>query len=207
MRPVDLASELNIDAKPLRQWLRDHYAHEHGTPWDLTPEQEAAARGRFAGGSPSRTGTPLQSRSLAAPKSPGRTASDESYVIDLCDEILGETASRQHRFPWLQGDAGLSGNRVLLPVDAYYPGHRLVVEYRERQHFTPTPFFDRRETVSGVGRGEQRQIYDRRRETEVPAHDLRLVLIAVSDLRSNAQGRLLRDRASDSRTIRDLVSL
>ncbi len=205
MRPVDLARELNIDPKQLRQWLRDHYAHEHGTPWDLTPKQEAAARERFAGGPRSWTGKVGPSQSSAS-QSPGRSASDESYLIDLCDEILGENASRQHRFPWLQGDAGLSGNRVLLPVDAYYPEHRLVVEYREKQHFTPTPFFDRRETLSGVGRGEQRQIYDRRRETEVPAHDLRLVVIAMSDLRSNAAGRLLHDRDSDRRTIRELVS-
>ena len=38
---------------------------------------------------------------------------DETYVIDLCDEVLGIKAIRQHRFPFLKGD----GNS-LLPVDA-----------------------------------------------------------------------------------------
>lgn len=41
---------------------------------------------------------------------------DESYVIGLCDEILGSRALRQHRFPFLVGDSG-----VPLPVDAFYP--------------------------------------------------------------------------------------
>lgn len=43
----------------------------------------------------------------------GREQSDESYVIDLCDEVLGIKASRQHKFDFLTGD---TGHR--LPVDA-----------------------------------------------------------------------------------------
>ena len=35
-----------------------------------------------------------------------RAESDEAYVLDLCDAILGEPASRQHRFDWLVGDPG-----------------------------------------------------------------------------------------------------
>jgi hypothetical protein len=77
-------------------------------------------------------------------------------VIDLCDEIPGEKASRQHRFPWLVGDKGKDGQTRTHPVDTYYEGQGLVIEYRERQHFEAVPFFDRRNTVSGVGRGEQR---------------------------------------------------
>ena len=58
---------------------------------------------------------------------PPRTLSDESYVVDLCDEALGMQALRQHRFDWLRGDArpGRQGGR--LPVDAYYPELQLVV--------------------------------------------------------------------------------
>ena len=40
---------------------------------------------------------------------------DESYVIDLCDLVLGLRAKRQHRFDFLRGDSGRSH-----PVDAYY---------------------------------------------------------------------------------------
>jgi len=136
----------------------------------------------------------------------GRASSDEAYVIDLCDEVLRDRAARQHRFEWLVGDPGRAGQAVRLPVDAYYAGHRLVVEYREKQHFEPTPFFDRRETISGVGRGEQRRIYDSRRETEIPRHGLRLVVISSADLRHDSRGRLLRDRVSDAVVVRRFLA-
>lgn len=118
---------------------------------------------------------------------------DETYVIDLCDAILGERALRQHRFAWLLGDVGKNGHARTLPVDAYYPAHRVVVEYRERQHDEPVAFFDRRDTVSGVGRREQRRLYDLRREQEIPAHGLGLVIVKPSDLAADRRLRLRRD--------------
>ena len=81
-------------------------------------------------------------------------------MVDLCDAILREPASRQHRFDWLRlGDPGRDGRRRTLPVDAYYTGHRLVIEYRERQHEEPVAHFDKPDmlTVSGVHRGIQRR--------------------------------------------------
>jgi hypothetical protein len=89
-----------------------------------------------------------------------------------------------------------------LPVDCYWPDRQLVVEYRERQHTEAVPFFDRRVTMSGVGRGEQRRIYDQRREDEIPAHGLRLVIISVADLDADARGRLRRNRAHDLPVVR-----
>lgn len=130
----------------------------------------------------------------------GRSESDEAYVLDLCDEYLGEVARRQHRFDWLRGDPGVDGRRAKLPVDGYWPQRRLVVEYRERQHDEAVPFFDKpdRMTVSGVHRGEQRALYDARRDTEAPAHRLRLVVIRPADLDADPRGRLYRrDRQSD----------
>ncbi|WP_268979252.1 hypothetical protein [Streptomyces ureilyticus] len=35
-----------------------------------------------------------------------RDESDEAYVVDLCDQVLGETALTQHKFDWLLGDLG-----------------------------------------------------------------------------------------------------
>lgn len=132
---------------------------------------------------------------------------DESYVVDLCDELLKRKALRQHRFDWLLGDPGSTGARAKLPVDAYYPDLGLVVEYRERQHDEPTPFFDKvhRLTVSGVHRGVQRRLYDERRERKLPAHGLRLVVIKPADLHADRQGRLLRDRAHDVAQVRRLL--
>jgi hypothetical protein len=75
-----------------------------------------------------------------------RSASDESYVIDLCDEVLKLKALRQHRFEFLKGDSGTK-----LPVDAWYPTLNVVVEFKEKQHTEEVKFFDRRQTVSGIG--------------------------------------------------------
>ena len=122
---------------------------------------------------------------------------DEIYVIDLCDEILGLKAKRQHRFPFLLGDSGKG-----LPVDAYYEEINLVVEYCERQHSEAVPFFDRRLTVSGVGRGEQRRIYDERRREILPQHGIRLVSIAYYDFEYDGRKRIIRDRQRDIQIVR-----
>lgn len=128
-------------------------------------------------------------------------------MIDLCNEILGERARRHHRFDWLLGDPGTSGGRVRLPVDAYYRDHGLIVEYRERQHDEPVAHFDKpdRMTASGVHRGKQRKLYDRRREEQTPAHGLRLVTVSAGDLQSDSRGGLRRDRESDLRSLRRLL--
>lgn len=138
------------------------------------------------------------------PRRSSRADSDEAYVVDLCDAILGETASRQHRFDWLTGDPGRDGRRRTLPVDAYYAAHQLVVEYQERQHDEPVAHFDKpdRLTVSGVHRGIQRRMYDDRRAAEVPAHGLRLIVLRPSDLTADDRGRLLRRRAPDETVLR-----
>lgn len=207
MTPIELAVELNVDPRTLRSWLRRNHprppGHE-GQRWpDLSTDAVAAARRHFV--------TAHSARSSAAServrtKKRSRTVSDESYVIDLCDEALGEKGRRQHRFDWLLGDLGQRG-RTRLPVDAYYPGHGLVVEYRERQHDEPVAFMDKKLTISGVDRGEQRHDYDRRREQLIPEHGLRLIVIRPSDLRADSRGRLSRgDRGADLSAIHALIS-
>ncbi|MFD9203692.1 hypothetical protein ACFWDP_36165 [Streptomyces anthocyanicus] len=137
-----------------------------------------------------------------------RDDSDEAYVVGLCDLVLGERALTQHTFDWLLGDPGAGGRRVRLPVDAYWPGHGLVVEYRELQHDRPVPHFDKpdRLTVSGVHRGEQRALYDARREVEIPAHGLRLVVVRPADLPADGRGRLRRSEKADLAALRKLRS-
>ena len=129
----------------------------------------------------------------------GRVASDEFYVIDLCDEVLGEAASRQHKFPWLVGDPSpKTGRAVGLPVDAYWPSRKLVVEFYERQHSEAVPFFDKpdRLTVSGVSRGEQRALYDERRRQLIPQQGIRLVIITLDDFESK-RGKIVRSHDRD----------
>lgn len=137
-----------------------------------------------------------------------RDESDEAYVVDLCNQVLGEPALTQHKFDWLLGDLGTGGRRARLPVDAYWPGHQLVVEYREVQHDQPVPHFDKPErlTVSGVHRGEQRALYDARRDTEIPAHGLRLVVIRPADLDADSRGRMRHNREADLTALRAILA-
>jgi hypothetical protein len=123
--------------------------------------------------------------------------SDEKYVIDLCDEVLGKKALRQHRFDFLRGDSRTAKPGRRLPVDAFYCELSLVVEYRERQHGEPVAIMDRRDTVSGCKRGEQRRIYDDRRRTELKSHGVRLLELDYSMFGHNSRKRLLRDRERD----------
>ena len=140
--------------------------------------------------------TPPQLRPASLPlksaKTSGRGSSDEAYILDLCDEVLKQRGLRQHRFDFLRGDTG-----VKLPVDAYYPALNLVVEYMERQHSEPVKFFDRRETVSGMSRGEQRKKYDALRQTEIPKQGIHLELFSYADFEHNGAKRLLRNRERD----------
>ena len=137
-----------------------------------------------------------------------RADSDEEYVLGLCDEALGEVGLRQYRFDWLLGDPGKTGRRLKLPVDGYWPGASTVVEYREIQHDRPVKHFDKPDvlTISGVHRGVQRALYDARRDTLIPAHGLRLVVIRPSDLSSSSSRRLRRLHDSDMEEARRLLS-
>lgn len=128
----------------------------------------------------------------------GGNNSDEAYVIDLCDEVLGQKAKRQYRFDFLIGDSGTK-----LPVDAYYPELNLVVEYYERQHTESVELFDQRQTVSGVSRGEQRKIYDLRRAEVLPKHGIKLVIISYSDFGTSK--RIKRDRNHDLEVVRNIL--
>jgi hypothetical protein len=112
---------------------------------------------------------------------------DEAYVIDLCDRVLGQLASRQHRFAFLLGDTGR-----MLPVDAYYENLDLVVEYRERQHYEPVKMWDQKPTCSGVPRGQQRALYDQRRRDLLPQHGIYVVEFSFSEFRHDGAKRLLR---------------
>ena len=131
--------------------------------------------------------------------------SDENYIIDLCDEILGQKASRQHRFPFLVGDPGRNGNCCKLPVDAYYKSLKLVVEYRERQHIEYVGFFDNKKTSQGITRGEQRQRYDKLRRIILPLHGIQLIELSFNQFSYNSAKRLLRNKTDDIEILRTII--
>ena len=131
-------------------------------------------------------------------KETGRTGSDEYYVVGLCNEALGIEGLQQYKFPFLLGDSGRA-----LPVDVYYPDLKLVVEYYERQHTEEVKFFNRRMTVSGVSRGEQRRIYDERRRTELPKHGIKLLIISYTDFGTTKT--LSRNHDSDLNVVKSIL--
>lgn len=133
---------------------------------------------------------------------------DEHYVIDLCDEILKQSSSRQHKFDFLLGDLHKDGvSRSKLPVDAFYSNLNLVVEYMERQHTEAVSFFDKPDikTVSGVSRGEQRKIYDQRRKDILPKHGIDLKIISYFDFNFDNQKRIIRNKENDLKTVEKIL--
>ena len=131
-----------------------------------------------------------------------RHASDEAYVIDLCDQILLRKAKRQHRFDFLLGDPNKAGRRARLPVDVYYEAIGVVFEYWERQHLYPAPFWDRKVTCSGCTRGQQRRLYDQRKRDVLGVQGIRLVVLTFEQLDHSANGKLRRNKALDEPIIR-----
>jgi len=133
---------------------------------------------------------------------------DEHYVIDLCDEVLNLTASRQHRFDFLLGDVHKDGvTRTKLPVDAYYKELNLVIEYYEKQHTESVAHFDKPDvkTVSGVSRGEQRKLYDQRRKEQLPKNGINLIIIDYTQLSHNGSKDLIRDKEKDIAVLKTIL--
>lgn len=194
---VEMARAAGIDPKRFRSALRAACLpwHSHNGSWmvrvgsaqhaDMQQVLDTLASGRKL----IRSTGPSRNRS----SKPGRSGSDEAWIIDICDEVLGKTASRQHRFPFLLGDSGSTGRRASLPVDAYYPDLRLVIEYHERQHTQRVALFDDRSTVSGVPRGEQRRRYDDYRRTLLPKHGYQLLIFDYAEFDHTRAGRLARN--------------
>jgi hypothetical protein len=137
-----------------------------------------------------------------------RKYSDETYVIDLCDLVLGQPANRQKRFDFLLGDLHKDGKtRTMLPVDAYYESLNLVIEFMEKQHTEDVAFFDKPDvmTISGVSRDEQRKIYDQRRRELIPKNGIDLVIISYDDFKYDNKKKIIRDKENDLKVVRNIL--
>lgn len=200
---AEIARAADIDPKSFRAALRRANLnwHAHYEKWEV-PFGSAEHRDMSdvlasltLSDKPAPTSLP-RTRSL---QSAPRGNSDEAWIIRLCDEVLGERAIRQHRFPFLTGDPGATGRRSLLPIDAFYPARKLVIEFHEIQHSQPVAHFDKRQTVSGLSRAEQRRRYDELRRTVLPQHGIDIVIFDYSEFEHTTAGRLR--RASRDRQI------
>ncbi len=132
-----------------------------------------------------------------------RSNKDEKYVIDLCDQVLALKANRQKRFDFLLGDLHKDGKtQTMLPVDAFYLKLNLVVEFLE---YYPAPSHNRKnekQTVSGVSRDEQREIYNRRKAEILPEFGIDLIVIKFSDFKCDDQMKIVRNEEADLEIVR-----
>lgn len=134
--------------------------------------------------------------------------SDEHYVLTLCDELLHSKAARKHKFDFLLGDYHRDEvTRSILPVDAYYQAHNLVIEFTESQHTESVNSSDKPEklTVSGVSLSEQRKIYDERRKKGLTSHDINLLVIDYSAFVCDNNQKLIRDKEKDLEVLSTLL--
>lgn len=207
--PRFIKAGLFSSEKTLRQFLRDLRDSQslHRIPFVLA-EQKVQNTSWFFG--PARTDRLIQVRPAVVtiqktkPVTRGnkpRNNSDECYVLDLCDEVLGLSSVRQHRFPFLVGDPNSAGRCTRLPVDAWYESINLVIEFNEKQHTEPVKHFDKRMTLSGVHRGEQRAIYDHRKRNVLPTHGIQVLTFPYSDFSHDSRKRLIRDKTKDLKVI------
>jgi hypothetical protein len=196
---------------PIRAILRrlDEKNELHQIPFVYAERKAANTNWFFQRNGASTSGTKkLTSKTnlKEVTKTTTRKDSDEHYILDLCDEVLGLKGSRQHRFDFLVGDPNKEGKCAKLPVDSYYPELNLVIEYKEQQHTKPNKHFDKPDlfTVSGVHRGDQRKIYDKRRLEILPQHGINVIEISYSDFAYDKKDRILRTDGDIEAIIRKL---
>ncbi len=80
-----------------------------------------------------------------------------------------------------------------------------MVEYHERQHSEPVPFFDNKVTSTGMLRGAQRKLYDARKAALIPHHGLTLLVIDYRDF-FHKKGKIVRDPARDREIVGALLA-
>lgn len=138
----------------------------------------------------------------------GREDSDEFYIIDLCDEVLGLKASRQHLFDFLRGDISKKYPRGKgLPVDAYYESLNLGIEFEELHHSKASKFFDKPDviTISGINRSQQRIKYVEKRKEILPKNNISLVFISFHQFELKGK-KLKRVKEKDISTVKQILN-
>jgi predicted GIY-YIG superfamily endonuclease len=154
LRPEDLASDLGIDGKRLRGWLRNRWPRrleEHGQPWDLTVDQVAEVRRAFAGAQPRssrvvivRAGIPPESAIARPLESVDPPRPSTLSWVDLQRHAGGVLASGlrdlmgQPPTAWGPVDLHTAGVYVFSDGDATgYVGESISVSWRVGQHRDP----------------------------------------------------------------------
>ncbi|MDA3929102.1 MAG: hypothetical protein PF541_09090 [Prolixibacteraceae bacterium] len=181
--------------------------HDEATYWYFIPSNE-----------PTPTSLYKQKEKKRQTKVDAYISSDKSYVINLCDKVVGMKANRTKRFDFLLGDLHKDGvSQTKLPIDAYYEILQLAVQYNDIKpweqavpEYNETDDFDEEENEDDrheprikrvISREEQRSIYNERRAKTFPKHDIDFVLISYSDFEHDAALKIIRNEESDLKIV------
>lgn len=127
--------------------------------------------------------------------------SDEHYLINLCDELLLESASRQHKFGFILGDYHKDGKtRSPLPVNAYYQEHNLVIELVAPLNADAVDHPNRK-TTSGITRAQQRENYADRKRNGLLEKGVNFIAIKYASFDHTDENKLVRDKEKDLKVL------
>lgn len=132
--------------------------------------------------------------------------SDETYLINLCDELLEQKASRKHTFETIVGKLHKRGKgRTKLPLDAYYEGLKLVIEFFEKNVSDDDSENSRMIDKKEQERITQRNYYDQLKKEGVLKKKLRLIEINYSMFECNTDDKLVRNIENDKLVLKGLL--
>lgn len=131
--------------------------------------------------------------------------SDKFYVLNMCDKLLKQTSSRQHRFKFLVGDVHKDGKtRTPLPVDAFYQKSSLVIDFFEKQEDSKSSGLNKK-TISGVSRAEQLALYKQRKRDVLSEKNIKFIEIDYAQFECTKEGKLLRKKINDGKVLKEIL--
>ncbi|QHI36909.1 hypothetical protein IMCC3317_22790 [Kordia antarctica] len=126
--------------------------------------------------------------------------SDENYLLNICDELLGQEASRKHTFDTLVGNLHKRGKgRTKLPVDAYYKELKLVMEFFQQNK--PFEELDEKEQA----RITQIKYYDELKKEAVLAKSFRYMKINYAQFECDEANKLIRNTENDTLVLKEIL--
>jgi len=126
--------------------------------------------------------------------------SDEYYLVNLCDELLQQKASRKHTFDTLVGNLHKRGKgRTKLPLDAYYENLKLVLEFFRKNEITEE--LDEEEKA----RKAQIKYYNQLKKKAILTKKLRLVEINYASFECDAENKLVKNSESDRSVLKGIL--
>ncbi len=125
---------------------------------------------------------------------------DEFYLVNLCDELLRQKASRKHTFDTLVGNLHKRGKgRTKIPLDAYYEDLKLVIEFSRKN-----------KVVDALDEKEQARIvqikrYSQLKKKAIQKKSLELIEIDYASFECDATNKLIRNTEQDTLVLRGLL--